>query len=151
MHATLLDSVVSLYDRVVGPLTPEDRDTYCREAAWVAVALGAHEPDVPRDWTALQDYLRHEYASGRIVVGDDGRMVAEAVLDPLVVRVAWPAHALGRTLTIGLLPEPIRREYGFAWSPRAQRRSERLTRAIRRARAMMPGLVAFWPAARRVG
>src|SRR5437868_6215290 len=39
VHATLIDSIVRVYDRLVMPLTDADRDAYCADAVDVAVAL----------------------------------------------------------------------------------------------------------------
>src|SRR5262249_17475700 len=50
VHATLLDSHVRLLEPILRPFAPEERDRYCREAATLAVALGATPDAVPRTW-----------------------------------------------------------------------------------------------------
>ena len=80
VHLTLLDSIVRFYEQAIGPLTPGERDAYCRESAWVAVALGARSEDVPRAWTDVQRGVDATIASGVLAVGRDGHAIARAVL-----------------------------------------------------------------------
>lgn len=138
VHATLLDSIPMIYMRVVAPLTAADLDAYCAESASVAIDLGARDAEVPRDWAALQRYLSTTYASGRIVVSAQARELADAVLT-----------AGQRQITIGLLPADIRSQYGYEWNARRQRRVDRMLRAARAVRAVLPGVIALWPDARR--
>jgi uncharacterized protein (DUF2236 family) len=139
VHATLLDSIPLIYMRVVAPLTAADLDAYCAQSAAVAIDLGAREAEVPRDWPALQRYLAHTYASGRIVVSPQARELADAVLS-----------AGQRQLTVGLLPADIRSQYGYSWDTRRQRRVDRMLRLARVVRGVLPDAVALWPDARRL-
>jgi uncharacterized protein (DUF2236 family) len=149
VHATLLDSIPLVYERVVAPLGDADRDAYCHEAADTAVALGARDADVPRTWSALRAYLDAMYASAHIVVGRQARGLASAVLRPAVPLAITPVTAANRLITIGLLPDPIRRQYGFSWSQARERRLHRALGLIRRVRRAAPAAVALWPEARR--
>jgi uncharacterized protein (DUF2236 family) len=149
VHLTLLDSIVLVYERFVAPLTGAERDAYCRDAAPTVIALGARERDVPYTWTEAQHAITVAYASGRIVVGPQGRELAHAVVTPRVPRaLAWP-FALNRLVTVGLLPGAIRREYGYDWRETDERHLVRLTAVIRGARRVSPGVLAHWRAARR--
>ena len=150
VHATLIDSVVIVYERLIGPLSEADKDAYCEDAVEVAVALGVIESTVPRTWSALQRYLADEYASGRITVGADARVIVDAVMFPPLSAVSGPFAWINRLVTIGLLPESIRQQYGYAWSPSRERQLERILRMIRGARRMTPRVLAWWPQARLV-
>ncbi|MFS8609214.1 MAG: DUF2236 domain-containing protein, partial [Gammaproteobacteria bacterium] len=68
VHATLIESVPMFYRMLVAPMTEEQRDAYCSEAAAVAVALGARPREVPTTGAALDDYIARMHASGTIVV-----------------------------------------------------------------------------------
>jgi uncharacterized protein (DUF2236 family) len=149
VHATLLDSIPLVYDRLVRPLSTAERDTYCDEAAWVAIALGAGAQDVPRSWAATQAYLEEMYRSGSIAVGSDARELAAAVLAPPLSTFIAPVAWANRLVTVGLLPEPLRRGYGFGWSDSRQRSLDRCLSAIAGARAITPRVLAWWPEARR--
>ena len=149
VHATLLDSIPPLYDRLVAPLSAAERDAYCSEAASVAIELGARSDEVPRTWDALQRYLESTLASGSIVVGPAARALAEALLAPPLAFVVWPAARVNRLIAAGLLPAELRRQYGFAWDARAERRLERTLGAIRGVRRITPAALAQWPESRR--
>src|SRR5205085_11313408 len=87
VYATLIDSIVRVYDRLVMPLTDADRDAYCADAVDVAVALGADSGRVPRSWRALQTYLDAHYASGAIEPCTQARELAAALLLTPVLRL----------------------------------------------------------------
>ena len=148
VHATLVESVVLAYDTLVSPLSPADRDAYCKEAADVAVSLGAREAEVPHRWEGLEAYLAGMYDSGRIVVGSDARVLADAVLFPPMALLSGPAAWGNRVLTLGMLPADVRDQYGYAWSSTRARQFSRVARTIRGLRRLAPSVLAEWRAAR---
>jgi uncharacterized protein (DUF2236 family) len=148
VHATLIDSIVLVYDRMVAPLTDSERDAYCADSADVAIELGAVEQDVPRCWSALRAYLDREYASGSIAVSGQARDVAASLLSPVPGRAAAPLTALATLVAAGLLPAEMRREYGFAWSPRRERLFGISLRVLRVAHRLLPRWITWWPQAR---
>jgi len=148
VHLTLLESIPLVYERFVEPISGADRDAFCREAAWVAQALGVPDGQAPLSWDALGEALARAYASGRIVVGPTARELAGAVLNPPLARLVAPATYLNRLLTIGLLPPEIRVQYGFTWDARRERGLQMATRLVRGARRAMPDMLALWPEAR---
>ena len=149
VHATLLETIPLVYDLLVGPMTPGERDAYCAEAAPVAIDLGARPADVPRTWTETSDYLTRMYAAGAIAVGRDAMDLQAAVLSPLGA-IAAPAAWMNRLLTVGLLPPAMRTEYGFTWSTRDAIAFRRMATAIRTGRRLTPTRLVLWPEARRV-
>ena len=148
VHATLLDSIPRIYELIVAPLTNLERDAYCEQAAPIAVALGARDADVPRTSLALTAYVEHMYTSGSIAVGDQARAVAAAVLAPPLARAIAPIAWTNRLVTVGLLPDRIRREYGFTWDAANDRALRRVVRTAGAARRITPPLLARWPEAR---
>jgi uncharacterized protein (DUF2236 family) len=149
VHATLLDSIPLVYEKVVGPLTMAERDAYCVEAAGVAEALGARTADVPRTWAALSQYRDQMYASDNLFVGAQARELASAVLMPPMAILVGPLAWTNRLLTAGLLPPRFRDEYGFAWSDRHGQRFSTIVRMLRIARRGAPRYLAHGPDARR--
>jgi uncharacterized protein (DUF2236 family) len=148
VHLTLLESVPMVYDLFVAPLTAAQRDSYCEEAAGVALALGARESRVPRTAAAVGQHLQQAYASGSIVVGPQARELAAIVLSPGIGRLVPPAAWLNRLVTTGLLPKHLRDQYGFTWSDRRQRALERVVPALRAVRRRAPERLALWADAR---
>jgi uncharacterized protein (DUF2236 family) len=149
VHVTLVESMLLIYERVVTPLSPAERDAYCAEGASIAIALGARDDEVPRTWEALRSSIDATLASGALAVGAQARELANAVLTPPIAFAVWPAARINRLITIGLLPSPVRADYGFASDARAARRLERAWRLLRAARALTPITLAYWPDARR--
>jgi uncharacterized protein (DUF2236 family) len=148
VHATLIDSILVVYDRLVMPLSEADRDRYCADSADVAIALGARADEVPRDWRELQAYIEREYAMSSIAVSGQARTLAAALLSPVSSRAAAPLTALVTLLAAGLLPARVRRDYGFPWNRRRKRAFKVTVRVLRLARRTMPHAITWWPQAR---
>lgn len=149
VHATLLESVPLAYARLVGPLSDEDRDAYCAEAAAVATALGAREADVPLTWHAAHQYLERMRASGVLSVSPQARVLARSVLHPAGGWALGPATWVNRIVTVGLLPADLRDGYGLPWTLGQQRAFDTIVPALRAARGVSPAALACWPEARR--
>jgi uncharacterized protein (DUF2236 family) len=147
VHATLLESVPLLFERVVRPLSSAERDQYCAEAAWVPAALGARE-GIPQSWRELQEYMARVYDGGVLVVGAQGQKLASEILSPPMATLVWPATYLNRLITVGLLPAPIREQYGISWTAKDERRMKQALGLVRRVRRVTPDAVALWPEAR---
>ncbi len=145
VHATLAESIVLTYERLVEPLTPADRDRYCADSADVAVELGAAADEVPRSWTAVRLYLEANYASGRVRVGPQALAISAALLSPFNNRLAnGIVVPLVSLLAAGQLPPHLRVEYGLPWTPRRARRYDRLMTVLGSVRRFMPGRIALW-------
>jgi uncharacterized protein (DUF2236 family) len=147
VHATLLESVPLFYELLVRPLDESQHDDYCRDAAPVAVALGASAVDVPMSRRALNEYLGRVYSSGEIVVGAQARELGARVIAPFGLLTA-PATLLTRLLTVGTLPAEVRRGYDFAWTSRDQRMFEVVAPKMRLLRKLVPRAAATWRPAR---
>jgi uncharacterized protein (DUF2236 family) len=150
VHATLADSMINVYEQLIGALTPPERDAYCAESAWVAIELGAVDADVPRTWAAMQAYIDRMLASGAITVGPQAYELSRALLWPSLARVMPGAGWLNRRFTAALLPPGVRDEYGLTLTPAQVRTVRCVSAAIRRARLVTPHRLATWAASRRV-
>jgi uncharacterized protein (DUF2236 family) len=149
VHATLLESVPLLHELLVSPLSAAEHDAYCAEAAPIAIALGARAADVPRTREAVREYIDATYRSGVIAVGTQATALARAVMLPPAARVVLPAAWLNELVTIGLLPDHIRAQYGFRWTPGRARALPIALRTIRMLRRGTPDRLALWKDARR--
>jgi uncharacterized protein (DUF2236 family) len=148
VHATLVDSLILTYERLVGPLTREEKDEYAADSAWLARELGAPPDAVPSDEASVAAFMQEIRSRGEIVVGDDARRMAAALLAPDIV-VAAPVFWVSGLITVGLLPDDLRQAYGFQWDERRSRNFERVTAIVRRSRRLLPAVCREWPAARR--
>jgi uncharacterized protein (DUF2236 family) len=149
VHATLVDSVPSVYERLVSPLSSAERDQYCLESAMMEPLLGISAGSLPRDRAQLDAYMRNVFANGTLEVTVTSRALARAVLYPPGWAVAWPAFRALQLLTIGSLPPVIRAAYGFEWRERDARALARWTRVLRVLIRLLPPAARQWPAARR--
>lgn len=151
VHATLLESTLLAYTRLVGPLSRADQDRYCAETAWVGTVLGVPAALMPRMTSQLRAYMAETYASGQIVVGPTGRMLGRALLasepGPAGL-VDLPLRLSYGLLTFGFLPPELRSAYGFGWSAAHAVAFRTVTRASRLIVPRLPSSVRRWPEAR---
>jgi uncharacterized protein (DUF2236 family) len=148
VHATLLESIVTTYELLVGPLTTLEKNTYVTEAAWLAHELGVDPADVPGDYAGILSYMERMYASGEIRVSPTASTLAGSLLAPPLGPAAAPLFRLTRLVTQGLLPPDIRVAYGFAWDDGRERAFQRALSMIRGMRRWLPARLREWPAAR---
>lgn len=148
VHVTLLESVVSVYEMLVTPLTDAARDAYCEEAASVPIALGARSDDVPRSWKAARQLVEAMHASGQLVVTPRARELAHALVAPPLAFLVAPAASANRLISLGLLPADLRQQYELTWTGRDERALHRVVPLIRMARRRLPKVVSWWPEAR---
>jgi uncharacterized protein (DUF2236 family) len=116
--ATLADSAMLVYRRYVGPLTRPERDAYWEDWRLVGSLFGLGDADMPSSSRVLELYMSEMLASDLLHVSADARRLGiQIVMRPPVPLAARPLLELANFITVGLLPEPIRRQYGFAWDP----------------------------------
>ncbi len=138
VQATLVYTALTTYRTFVGPLTEDECDRYYQETVAIGTLLGIPPERRAPDWRGFQAYLWGMMATGPVAVGDGGRRLARSVLRPRIRGVPAAVFAPFQVITAGLLPEPLRRQYGLAWGA-----AERDT--FRVCRALVPRLVAITP------
>ena len=117
---TLVDSGLIVYRTYVGSLSREEEAAYWADYRVVGRLFGLRVADMPRTLADLDDYRRSMLEGDSLYVTDWARERARAiVLDPPVPLVAQPLLETVNFITIALLPDRIRREYGFAPVPPA--------------------------------
>lgn len=119
VNATLIDGALLVYERVLGSPSGDLAARYVEQAALIADVLGCPPGAQPADLAAFRAYM--DQMIGSLEVSDTGREVARAVLSSRRLWYLWPALRLNRFITVGLLPEPIRDQYGLPWSPARDR------------------------------
>jgi len=139
VHSTLVDTALRIHNRFLRPLGTDEGEEYYRQSMRVAEVLGVPLDRQPADLTAFRTYVRHQVAT--LVVSDDAKRLAKAVLRPRVPIPAEPAVILVRNLTAGLLPEPLRRGYGLGWDPARHAALMAATIALRQTLPFVPSRV----------
>ena len=98
----------------------------------------------PPDLGSFRSYVRHMV--GSLEVTDTARELADAVLHP---RLPWPVEpglALARELTAGLLPRPLREQFGLGWDRNRKAALLLAGVASRQVLPRIPGVVRRAPA-----
>jgi len=113
VNATLVDTALRVHARFLRPLRGDEAERYYEDSIVVAEVLGVPRDVQPPDLAAFRKYMRHMV--GTLEVSDTARQLADAVLHPRLPWVAEPGMALARELTSGLLPRPLREQYGLGW------------------------------------
>jgi uncharacterized protein (DUF2236 family) len=139
LHATLLDA----YHALVGSLSVEDQDEYCREVASIEPLLGIPDGLLPRDAGGLRREFHARLPGLR--VGDNARRIASGILRPRLPRWLPPITGLARLCTVGFLPICVRRAYGLVWTRARQRLFQVSVRAVRGALPLVPRQLRFVP------
>jgi uncharacterized protein (DUF2236 family) len=117
---TLVDSGLVVYRTYVGSLSREEEAAYWEDYRVVGRLFGLRLREMPRTLADLDDYRRSMLEGDRLYVTDWARERARAiVLDPPVPWMAQPLLETVNFITIALLPDRIRNEYGFAPVPPA--------------------------------
>jgi uncharacterized protein (DUF2236 family) len=138
VHATLVDTALRVHTRFLGPLPRRHAARYYDESMIVAEMLGVPIAAQPADIVAFRAYVREMVAT--LEVSDDARELAAAVLRPRMPWLAEPVFEVGRQLTVGLLPRPLREQYGFRWD---RNRKAALLAAGLASRQVLPRLPAL--------
>lgn len=117
---TLVDSGVVIYRKYVGSMSESQEAAYWEDYRVVGSLFGLGDSEMPATLADLHDY-RREMLEGDVlhVTGWARERARKIVLEP---PVPWPARPLIETvnfITVTLLPDRIRREYGFRPLPPA--------------------------------
>ncbi|MEW1809628.1 oxygenase MpaB family protein [Pseudarthrobacter phenanthrenivorans] len=141
--ATLYDTALTIIEKIYGPLDDAAADAMYRDYARIGTSLQLPAGMWPKDRAAFEGYwaehlqgLRAEYAGVR---------VARGLLFPkhtaLWYRAIIPP---ARFLTAGLLPEPLRQDFGLPWSDRHERRFNRTFRILAATYPRLPQGIRYW-------
>ena len=128
--ATLYDTAAQVHQLVFGPLGENEADVLYQEYAVIGTALQMPEALWPADRHAFRKWFDAEVE--RLEVTPPALAVSRQLLSlrsaPAWIRALLP---LIRLVTAGLLPPRLRAAYGFRWTPRQQRRFDRVLRVFR--------------------
>ena len=117
---TLVDSGLVVYEKYVGALRDEERAAYWEDYKVVGRLFGLRAGHMPNTLADLRAYRREMLSSGRLVVTGWARTRArQIVLEPPVPVYVRPLVETANFITVALLPEEIRRQYGFRPLPPA--------------------------------
>ncbi|MDP8944263.1 MAG: DUF2236 domain-containing protein [Actinomycetota bacterium] len=117
---TLVDSGLVVYRTYVADLTDAEQAAYWEDYKVIGGLFGLGRGDMPDTLCDLRDYRRQMLEGGHLVVSDWARTRAkQIVLEPPAPWLARPLVETLNFITIALLPDEIRRQYGFSPIPPA--------------------------------
>lgn len=143
--ATLWDTSLWLFDRVVRPLGVEERARYYEESRRFAQLFGVARA-LPPTYAAFTAYVEHTLSSELLTVSSDAARIGRHIMRP--------DNLLGRALagdfglfTAHLLPPRLAQAFGLErGGARGARRFERILELARRAVPRLPPRVRYLPA-----
>jgi uncharacterized protein (DUF2236 family) len=157
VHATLVETSLTIYGRFVRPPGAREAAAYYQEVIRLGEAYGIPRERQPADYAAFRRYWGAMLASG-LRVTEVTHDVVDAIANPPLPAfwrpAARPALEAIRLVTIGTLPEGLRHELGLGWGPGRERLLAASQLAIRRLMPVLPGVLRTFPharATRRVG
>ncbi len=117
---TLVDSALVVYRRYVRSPSREEEAAFWEDYKVVGRLFGLKRADMPRTLGDLDDYRVRMLDGDRLLVTDWARRRArQIVLAPPVPLLARPLLETVNFVTIALLPDTIREQYGFSPLPPA--------------------------------
>jgi uncharacterized protein (DUF2236 family) len=115
---TLVDSALVVYQLYVERLDEDEQEAYWQDYRQVGRLFGLRDRDMPATIAELREYKREMLEGDALHVSDWARRRArEIVLEPPLPLVARPLLETVNFITIALLPDRLRREYGFSALP----------------------------------
>ena len=122
VHATLVESILVVFETLVGPLATPERDQFVREWTTVGELLNVGPAAQWSTAAALGSYVADQIARGTVAPVAVSKGAARTVLrPPMPWPVLGPLSLPSGFLTTGLLPEALRNGYGCRWTSRDQR------------------------------
>src|SRR5690606_11912773 len=128
----LLATALDVYERLVRPLSSEERERYYQESKLFAYLFGIHDgvlPETHRDFTR---YYEDMIASDVIAVG-----APAADMRRFLFRPPTPAHKPAtiflEVFTAGILPPKLREQFGFRYGRLEHQVFDRSIPMLRRA------------------
>lgn len=173
VHATLIDSTLATVDAWQEPLSHDRRARFYIETLPVGRLFGIPPSVLPADIDAFDAWMAAQWAPGGPVHPTaTARDLAWTILHPPLAPLA-SSGSIGARLgaaagpvaslldqlpagmarwvlvpALGLLPDPVRREYGFPWGARERLLSLWLVEAWRAWRPVVPAAWRWFPQAR---
>jgi uncharacterized protein (DUF2236 family) len=115
---TLVDSALVVYRKYVGPLSRAQEAAFWEDYKIVGRLFGLRRADMPATLEELESYRRRMLEGDELHVTDWARKRArQIVLSPPVPLYARPLLETANFVTVALLPDSIREQYGFSPLP----------------------------------
>ena len=149
VHATLVDTAVTFYERFVRRLDEGELETYYDETRWPTTELGIPAELVPDTYFEFRAYFDEMLASGKIFVGSAARAISRRIMYPGIAFIPDRWFDPANIITIGTLPEEIRAGYGFRWNRGRAAGLSLVTATVSRSLPLLPSRIRYLPHSRK--
>ena len=149
VHATLVDTAVSFYERFVRKLDEMELETYYEETRWPTAELGIPDELVPDTYSEFTRYFKEMLSNGKVFVSPTARHLARQIMYPGVGFIPDRLFDPLNIITIGTLPEEIRAGYGFRWNRARAAGLSLVTAAVSRSLPLLPPRIRYLPHSRK--
>lgn len=112
VHATLWETIVTMYEKFNDPLTQAEKDRFYEETKLFAMVFGIPESALPRSWDEFMDYTESMWYSPQLTVTNNARALKEDLFDARSVWLILPLW-IQEVVTSVTLPAPIAEGYGM--------------------------------------
>ena len=132
VHATLVETAITMYRTFVGPLPRDEEEAFHSDMKVVARVFGVRSRVLPDTLDDFWAYWNGMLDGDELRIGADARSVAETVLDPPLPGPLRALRPFARLVTTATLAPQLRDRYGIAVSAGADVRLARTAGAVRR-------------------
>jgi uncharacterized protein (DUF2236 family) len=151
VHATLVDTGLRVYERLVGRLGAAEKRRYYEESKTTARLFGIPESLIPATWADFGGYMHQMLSGPQLAVGAAAREVAASILRPPFPIGVRHAFQTSNFFTVAFLPAVLRRRFELSWSGRQESAMRAIAAGLRSTLPYWPALTRFYPRARHVG
>lgn len=112
VHATLWETIVTMYEKFNDPLTQAEKDRFYEETKLFAMVFGIPESALPRNWNEFMDYNQSMWYSPQLTVTANARGLKEDLFDARSIWLVFPLW-IQEVVTSVTLPPPVAEGYGM--------------------------------------
>jgi len=144
VYLTLLDSHVRTYEMLIAPLTGREKDAYVRESRLGGELLRIPPQMLPPTWEEVRVEVDRRLEGSEITVCEHAREIARMLAQPPLVRPARSLFGLWKVISVGMLPEKLREQYGFGWDVGQSLTYAAAVRVIKTTLPLLPDRARYW-------
>lgn len=141
VYATLVDSALLAYGLLLPPLTDAERKQYFTESLRMAALFGIAPQYLPSNWPEFNAYMESMLQSDVLGVSSATRQLAQKL--QAGAGLVAPPPFWYQALTIQMLPERLREEFGLSYAGKEQAAADRAIRWLRRLYPRLPSTLRF--------
>jgi uncharacterized protein (DUF2236 family) len=138
--ATLYDSALLAYERLIRPISHAERRGLYEETKTMAAVMGIPPAEMPPDSEGFEAYIRGELAGPVLTLGPTAREMCRYLFSS-----NWLERHVDSRVTASLLPPRIREEIGLPFGPKERFLAARFLGAMKTTFKRLPSALRYTP------